>query len=147
MCCNYQQIYQQKYKNISIGTRLRCNLSKKNNEERDCIYLNPYWKSEMGMTLPRIYATYYSRIKMIWYLFWKTSLRWTILLDSEHIDNRAISWSTSIVQSTPYLNLRNKRCMKYLIFKNNSFTLMSTLLRIQFLFLYGYIFWQLQTIH
>lgn len=42
---------------------------------------------------------------MISCLFWKTSLRWTILFDSAHIDNNAISWSTSVVQSTPYLNL------------------------------------------
>ena len=33
ICCNYQQ----KYENISIGTRLRCNLSKKNDEEKDYI--------------------------------------------------------------------------------------------------------------
>ena len=50
--------------------------------------------------------THYSRTKMIWYLFWKTSLRWTILFDSEHIDSRAISCRTSIVQSTPYLSLQ-----------------------------------------
>ena len=56
----------------------------------------------------KISITYYSRTKMIWYLFWKTSLRWTILLDSEHIDSKAISCRTSIVQSTPYLNLEIK---------------------------------------
>lgn len=35
MCCNYQQ----KYENISIGTRSRCNFSK-NDEEKDCILIH-----------------------------------------------------------------------------------------------------------
>jgi hypothetical protein len=42
---------------------------------------------------------------MISFLFWKTSLRWTILLESLHTDNIAISCRISMEQSTPHLNL------------------------------------------
>lgn len=50
-------------------------------------------------------STYYSRTRMIWCLFWKTSLRCTILFDSLQTDSMAISWRTSIEQSTPSRHL------------------------------------------
>ena len=49
--------------------------------------------------------TYYSKTRMISWRFWKTSLRWTILLDSAQADSIEISCRISIEQSTPHRTL------------------------------------------
>ena len=44
--------------------------------------------------------TYYSKTRIISFLFSKTSFRWTILSDWVQTDSIAISWSTSTEKST-----------------------------------------------
>ena len=49
--------------------------------------------------------TYYSKTRIISCRFWKTSLRWTILLESVQADSMAISCRISMEQSWPIRTL------------------------------------------
>ena len=72
------------------------------------------WQDKIGMfarwtflkSLKNMFRnTYYSKTRIISCRFWKTSLRWTILLESVQADSMAISCRISMEQSWPIRTL------------------------------------------
>ena len=62
-------------------------------------YLHPSYNKQTILKMFR--NTYYSKTRIISCRFWKTSLRWTILLESVQAESMAISCRISMEQSWP----------------------------------------------